>query len=145
MHQETGIPLVATNDSHYTYEQDQVAHDILLCIQTGKLVSDTNRMRYEGGQYYLKSEEEMRALFPYAPEAIENTHRIAMRCQVEITFGEQKLPHYEVPDHKSAEQYLRELCEAGFEKRYAVLPEKYTREQLRERMEYELSTIKNMG
>ena len=84
MSQETGIGLVATNDIHYTYAEDAQAHDILLCIQTNKKVSDENRMRYEGGQYYVKSEEEMKELFPYALEALENTHRIAMRCQVEI-------------------------------------------------------------
>ena len=92
MSQETGIELVATNDIHYTYREDEQAHDILLCIQTGKLLSDENRMRYEGGQYYVKSEEEMKELFSYAPAAIENTQKIADRCDVEIVFGERKLP-----------------------------------------------------
>ena len=98
LHQETGIDLVATNDVHYIYDSDVEAHDILLCIQTGKKVSDTDRMRYEGGQYYLKSAEEMEALFPYAKEAIENTHKIAERCHVEIEFGDYKLPHFDVPE-----------------------------------------------
>ena len=91
MHQETGIDLVATNDIHYTYKEDADPHDILLCLQTGKKLSDTDRMRYEGGQYYVKSEQEMAALFPYALEALENTHKIAERCHVEIEFGVTKL------------------------------------------------------
>ena len=98
MSQETGIELVATNDVHYTYAEDAEPHDILLCLQTGKKLSDENRMRYEGGQYFVKSEEEMRALFPYAAQAIENTQKIADRCNVEIEFGVTKLPHFEVPE-----------------------------------------------
>lgn len=101
MSQETGIELVATNDLHYVKESDAEAHDILLCIQTNKKVSDADRMRYEGGQYYLKSPEEMENLFPYAKQALENTGKIAKRCNVEIVFGEQKVPKYEVPDRKS--------------------------------------------
>mgnify|MGYP000320326652 FL=1 len=87
MSQETGIELVATNDIHYTYAEDARAHDILLCIQTGKKLADEDRMRYEGGQYYIKSEEEMKKLFPYALQALENTQKIADRCDVEIEFG----------------------------------------------------------
>ena len=102
MHKETGLELVATNDIHYVLAEDWEAHDILLCIQTQKKVTDENRMRYEGGQYYLKSEEEMRALFPYAPEAIENTQRIAERCEVEIEFGHYKLPKFDVPEGYTA-------------------------------------------
>ena len=98
MSEETGIELVATNDVHYTYAEDAEAHDILLCIQTGKKLTDENRMRYEGGQYYVKSEEEMRKLFSYATQAIDNTHKIAERCHVEIEFGVTKLPHVEVPE-----------------------------------------------
>ena len=98
MSRELSMDLVATNDIHYILAEDAAAHDILLCIQTGKKVSDENRMRYEGGQYYVKSEEEMRALFPYAQEAIDNTHKIAERCNVEIEFGVTKLPKYEVPE-----------------------------------------------
>ncbi len=94
---DTGIELVATNDVHYTYQEDETPHDILLCLQTGKKLSDENRMRYEGGQYYVKSEEEMKKLFPYAMEAVENTQKIADRCQVEIEFGVTKLPKFEVP------------------------------------------------
>ena len=94
LHQETGIDLVATNDVHYTYAEDATAHDILLCIQTAKKLEDEDRMRYEGGQYYVKSPEEMARLFPYALEALENTHKIAMRCNVEIEFGVTKLPKF---------------------------------------------------
>ena len=140
MNKETGIPLVATNDSHYIYADDAEAHDILLCIQTQKKVTDEDRMRYDGGQYYLKSEEEMRELFPYAQEAIDNTHRIAERCQVEIVFGEYKLPLYDVPGGLTAWEYLNSLCEEGLLKRYGEDADLH-----RERLEYELNTIKSMG
>ncbi len=148
---ETGIPLIATNDSHYTFAEDAEPHDILLCIQTGKKVTDTDRMRYEGGQYYLKSEEEMRALFRYAPEAIDNTSRIAERCSVEIEFGNYKLPVFAVPDGKTADAYLRELCYEGIERRYpgCLHEEDGGRKRygmdLRARLEYELQTIETMG
>ncbi len=141
MSKELGMPMVVTNDVHYIKEEDAVPHDLLLCIQTGKLVTDEDRMRYEGGQYYLKSEEEMKKLFPYALEAIENTHRIAERCNVEIVFGEQKVPKYDVPEGYDAESYLRHLCENGLKKRYGQNPAK----ELEDRMNYELDTIKNMG
>ncbi|MDR1765249.1 MAG: DNA polymerase III subunit alpha [Lachnospiraceae bacterium] len=118
MHRETGIPLVATNDTHYTLEGDAQAHDILLCVQTGKKVSDENRMRYEGGQYFVKSEAQMRDIFPYALQALENTHEIAMRCDVEIEFGVTKLPRYDVPAGSDAWGYLNRLCEEGFARRY---------------------------
>lgn len=140
LHGEMGIELVATNDVHYIYDSDAEAHDILLCIQTGKKVSDENRMRYEGGQYYLKSLEEMAALFPYALEALENTHKISSRCHVEIEFGQYKLPHFDVPDGYSADSYLRELCEKGLRERYGEKAE-----SLRERLDYELDTISSMG
>ena len=140
MSQELGIDLVATNDIHYTYASDVEAHDILLCIQTGKKVSDTNRMRYEGGQLYCKSEEEMRSLFPYAPEAIENTHKIAERCEVEIEFGVTKLPKFDVPDGKTAWNYLNELCFAGLEERYPN-----DDGTLKRRLKYELAVIRTMG
>ncbi len=140
MSHETGIELVATNDIHYTYAEDEEPHDILLCIQTGKKVSDENRMRYEGGQYYCKSEEEMKALFPYAPEAIENTHKIAERCNVEIEFGVTKLPKYDVPDGKTSWEYLNELCFDGLAKRYPNYDN-----SLKERLDYELDVIKTMG
>ena len=141
---ETGIKLVATNDVHYTFAEDAEAHDILLCIQTQKKVQDEDRMRYEGGQYYLKSEEEMKGLFPYAPEAIENTADIAKRCNVNIEFGHYKLPKFDVPEGYTAETYLRSLCTEGLRKRYAgVTPEAY--KELEERLEYELNTIKGMG
>ncbi len=141
MSKETGIPLVATNDVHYIMAEDDVPHDLLLCIQTGKLVTDEDRMRYEGGQYYLKSEEEMRRIFPYAPEALDNTHKIAERCNVEIEFGKQKVPRYDVPEGYDAESYLRSLCMEGLKKRYGDNPSAL----LTERMDYELSTIRDMG
>lgn len=140
MSQETGIELVATNDIHYTYAQDAKAHDILLCIQTGKKVSDENRMRYEGGQYYVKSPEEMAQLFPYALEALENTHKIAMRCHVDIEFGKYKLPQFPVPEGYDAWTYLKKITSEGFRRRYPDEPE-----ALRERLTYELNTIKDMG
>ena len=140
MSQELGIDLVATNDIHYILAEDAAPHDILLCIQTGKKVSDENRMRYEGGQYYCKSEEEMRALFPYAQEAIDNTHKIAERCNVEIEFGVTKLPKYEVPEGYDSWSYLNKLCQDGMARRY---PEDDG--TLQKRLEYELSVIHNMG
>ena len=140
MSQETGIELVATNDIHYTYANDVKPHDILLCIQTGKKLADEDRMRYEGGQYYVKSPEEMEALFPYAKEALENTGKIAERCKVEIVFGEKKLPKYDVPDGFTSWEYLNKLCYEGLERRYPGDDPK-----IRERLEYELSVIKRMG
>ena len=140
MSRETGIELVATNDVHYTYSSDAEAHDILLCVQTGKSLKDENRMRYEGGQYYVKSEEEMRRLFPYAPEAIENTGKIAERCNVEIEFGVTKLPKFDVPNGYTAWEYLNKLCFEGFDKRYTD-----NKEELKKRLNYELGVIKDMG
>lgn len=138
---ELSIDLVATNDIHYTYESDAEAHDILLCIQTGKKVTDENRMRYEGGQYFCKSEQQMAELFPYAREALENTHKIAERCNVEIVFGEQKVPKFDVPGGQDAFSYLKQLCEEGLLMRYGQNPSK----ELWDRLYYELNTIKNMG
>lgn len=140
MSRELNIELVATNDVHYTYEDDAEAHDILLCIQTGKKVNDEDRMRYEGGQYYLKSEEEMRELFSYAPQALDNTHKIAKRCNVEIEFGVTKLPKYDVPEGFTSESYLEHLCMEGLVKRYGERAA-----ELEERLDYELSVIKKMG
>ena len=140
MHRETGIDLVATNDVHYTMAEDAEPHDVLLCLQTQKKLSDENRMRYEGGQYYVKSPEEMARLFPYALEALENTHRIAERCHVEIEFGVTKLPKYDVPDGLTSWEYLNKLCYEGLEQRYHPVTE-----ELKKRLDYELSTIKNMG
>ncbi len=147
MSRELDIPLVATNDVHYTYENDADSHDILLCLQTGKKLADENRMRYEGGQYYVKSEEEMRALFPYALEALENTGRIAKRCNVEIEFGVTKLPRYEVPEGYDSWGYLNKLCADGLSERYGDVnqPAGTTGQTLRERLEYELSVIRAMG
>ncbi|MBP3610127.1 MAG: DNA polymerase III subunit alpha [Lachnospiraceae bacterium] len=140
MHKETGIELVATNDVHYIYDTDVEAHDILLCIQTQKKVTDEDRMRYDGGQYYLKSAEEMEQLFPYAKEALENTHKIAERCNVTIEFGHYKLPHYDVPEGYDAWTYLQHLCAEGMKKRYAVVTE-----ELQARLDYELGIIHKMG
>ncbi|VYT08623.1 DNA polymerase III subunit alpha [uncultured Blautia sp.] len=140
MHQETGIDLVATNDVHYTTAEDAEPHDILLCLQTGKKLADEDRMRYEGGQYYVKSPEEMERLFPYALEALENTHKIAERCHVEIEFGVTKLPKYDVPEGYTSWEYLNKLCFDGLSERYHPVTQ-----ELKDRLEYELSTIKNMG
>ena len=140
MSRKLNIPLVATNDVHYTYAEDAAPHDILLCIQTAKKLDDEDRMRYEGGQYYIKSEEEMKRLFPYAPEAIENTHRIAERCHVEIEFGVTKLPKFEVPQGYDSWTYLNKLCMDGLKERY---PEDDG--TLKKRLDYELGTIKRMG
>ena len=137
---ETKIPLVATNDTHYIKAEDAKAHDILLCIQTQKKVTDENRMRYEGEQFYLKSASEMEALFPYALEALENTYKIAQRCHVEIEFGEYKLPEFDVPDGYLAWDYLQLLCMEGLKERY---PNNWN--DLTERLSYELDTIHNMG
>lgn len=140
MSEETGIPLVATNDVHYINADDEKAHDILLCIQTQKKVTDENRMRYEGGQFFLKSPEEMAEIFPYALQALENTHDIAKRCNVEIVFGEYKLPRFDVPAGYTAWEYLQKLCFEGLKERYP-----HNWEELRKRLQYELDTIHNMG
>jgi len=140
MHEELGIPLVATNDIHYVNAKDWEAHDFLLCIQTNKKLKDEDRMRYEGGQYYLKSPEEMEALFPYAQEALENTYKIAQRCNVEIVFGEQKVPKFDVPEPYDAYGYLEHLCREGIKRRYQPVTK-----ELQERLDYELGTIKHMG
>ena len=140
MSQETNIPLVVTNDIHYIYDTDEKPHDILLCIQTQKKVTDENRMRYEGGQYYLKSPEEMYDLFPYAMGALENTYEIAKRCNVEIEFGEYKLPKFDVPEGYTALEYLTKLCFDGLEVRYPN-----PSEELKKRLHYELDTISSMG
>ncbi|MBQ8822556.1 MAG: DNA polymerase III subunit alpha, partial [Lachnospiraceae bacterium] len=148
MSKELNIPLVATNDVHYTYADDVKPHDILLCIQTGKKLADEDRMRYEGGQYYVKSEEEMKGLFPYAWEAVENTQRIAERCNVEIEFGVTKLPHFEVPEGYDSWTYLNKLCYDGLHERYGEdenAPAGDTGLTLKERLDYELDVIKNMG
>ena len=147
MSRELQIPLVATNDVHYTYASDVDPHDILLCLQTGKKLADEDRMRYEGGQYYVKSEEEMKGLFPYAWEAVENTQRIADRCNVEIEFGVTKLPKYEVPEGYDSWTYLNKLCMDGLVERYgdANLPAGDTGMSLQQRLDYELGVIKTMG
>lgn len=140
IHTETGIPMICSNDSHYIYKEDNIPHDILLCIQTGKTVHDENRMRYEGGQYYVKSIDEMYDLFPEDKEVLENTQRIADRCNVEFVFHDLKLPRFDVPEGKTAKQYLRELCYAGFAEKYTDASE-----DLKRRLDYELNTIETMG
>ena len=160
MSKELGIPLVVTNDVHYTYAEDVKPHDILLCIQTGKKLADEDRMRYVGGQYYVKSEEEMKGLFPYAWEAVENTQSIADRCKVEIEFGVTKLPHFQVPEGYDSWTYLNKLCYDGLKERYGErqvqadagnrpagesVPLEDRDQTLRERLDYELKVIKDMG
>ena len=140
MHDEEGFPLVCTNDCHYTYKEDVDSHDILLCIQTGKKVMDEDRMRYEGGQYYVKSPEEMASLFRFVPEAVANTERIAERCNVTITFGERKLPKFDVPAGYDSWSYLNKLCHEGIEERYHPVTK-----EIWDRLTYELETIRNMG
>lgn len=149
---ELGIPMVVTNDSHYIYKEDWEAHDVLLCIQTNAKVQDEDRMRYEKGQFYLKSKEEMAALFPYAHEALENTHKIAERCNVNIVFGEQKVPKFDVPDGYTADSYLEKLVYDGMEKKYGIAvagassaPEGTREHEVWERINHELSVIKDMG
>ncbi len=147
MSKELDIPMVVTNDVHYTYAEDADSHDVLLCLQTNKKLTDEDRMRYVGGQYYVKSEEEMKGLFPYAWEAVENTQRIADRCNVEIEFGVTKLPKYEVPEGYDSWSYLNKLCDEGLAERYGDgnLPAGDTGQTLRERLDYELSVIHSMG
>ena len=137
---ETGIPLVVTNDCHYTNKEDAASHDVLLCIQTGKKLQDVDRMRFETDEFYVKSEEEMLELFPYAKEAVYRTQEIADRCHVEIVFGETKLPHFEVPEGYDSWTYLNKLCYEGLDRRYGDKAE-----SLKSRLEYELNVIKNMG
>ena len=140
MHQETGIPLVATNDAHYLRKEDAESHDVLLCIQTGKTVDDANRMRYEPQNFYLRSTEEMEQLFGGYPEAIENTQRIADRCQFDFTFGKYHLPEFKLPPGYDSPTYLRKLCEEGFLERYGTEKESY-----RQQLEYEMDMIGKMG
>lgn len=140
MSRELGMELVATNDIHYTYEEDVKPHDILLCLQTGKRLADEDRMRYEGGQYYVKSPEQMAQLFPYALYALENTQKIADRCNVEIEFGVTKLPKYDVPEGYTSWEYLNKLCFEGLEGRYPK-----DDGTLRDQLTYELSIIQKMG
>jgi len=137
-----GVPLVAANDVHYVAKNHSVAHDILLCIQTGARLTDEKRMRYPSNEFYLKSAQEMEGLFPEFPEALENTLVIAERCNLELTFGESKFPSYPPPPAKTREGYFRELCEAGLQKRYG---DRAVEPQLRERMEFEMDVIERMG
>ena len=140
IHQETGIPLVCTNDAHYLRPEDAESHDVLLCIQTGKTVDDENRMRYEPRNFYLRSTEEMEELFGAYPDAVANTQRIADRCQMEFTFGKYHLPEFQLPPGVDSPTYLRQLCEKGFTERYGTEHEEYRRQ-----LDYELDMIGRMG
>ncbi len=137
---ETGLPLAATNDAHYLRKEDAKMQDVLLCIQTGKTVDDENRMRFETEEFYLKSEQEMRDLFPNYPEAIENTAKIAEQCNLEFVFNEYHLPSFPVPEGYTNEEYFRKLCMDGFRERYPHQPSEYM-----ERLEYEIGVISRMG
>ena len=137
---ETGLPLVATNDAHYLTREDSYIQDVLMCIQMGKTVDDPNRMRFETQEFYIKPEEEMRALFPNLPEALENTQRIADRCNVEFEFNHYHLPEYVPPDGSDSLTYFRRLCEEGFRARYPEQPPEY-----RKRLDYEMNVIETMG
>jgi len=140
MNKETGIPLVATNDIHYLRKEDAEVHDILLCIQTGKTVEEKDRLKFPSNEFYLKSPEEMERIFPYALEALDNTIKIADVCNVEFDFNQIHLPNYDVPNNYEAKDYLRELCTKGLMERYGTAAE-----GLKERLEYELKTIEDMG
>ncbi|MFR6437574.1 MAG: DNA polymerase III subunit alpha, partial [Peptoniphilaceae bacterium] len=137
---ETGIDLVATNDCHYLNKEDADAHDALLCIQTASILDEEERMRFPSDEFYVKSPEEMAELFPYAPEALENTAKIAARCHVELEFHHLHLPHFELPEGYTNEGYLRKLVEEGLVKRYGEV-----NEAVRNRVEFELDTIFSMG
>ena len=140
LHNETGIPMVCTNDAHYLRKEDAESHDVLLCIQTGKTVDDENRMRYEPQNFYLRSTEEMEALFAGYPDAVANTERIAEMCQMEFTFGKYHLPEFQLPEGYDSPTYLRELCSRGFEKRYGQ-----AKPEDRKQLDYELDMIEKMG
>ena len=140
--EETGIPLVATNDAHYLRRGDALAHEVLLCIQTGKKITDEDRMRFDSDQLYLKSPEEMEEAFRNIPEAIANTVRIAESCNVELEFNKLHLPGFVVPDNRDPYEYLCSLCEEGLKWRCVdaeSIPE------YRQRLEYELQVIRQMG
>ena len=137
---ETGLPLIVSNDAHYLRREDATMQDVLLCIQTSKTVDDPNRMKFQGEEFYLKSEEELRSLFPGQEEAFENTCRIADRCNLEFVFNEYHLPSFPVPDGYTNEEYFRKLCMDGFRERYPNPPESYM-----ERLEYEIGVISRMG
>jgi len=136
----TGVPLVCTNDSHYTAPEDASPHDLLLCIGTNATVSDTNRMRMEGGSYYVKSEEEMRALFPELPEAFDNTWSIAEQCDLELEFGRLHLPDADLPPGLGSDEHLANLAREGVRRRYPGISEDVSR-----RLEYELDVIRQTG
>ncbi len=139
--EETGIPLVVTNDSHYIEKEDSRTHRILLCIQTNHTINDEDRMEFQTDEFYLKSEQEMRSLFPNHPEAFDNTQKIAERCNVEFEFGVRKLPHFDVPNNEDHYEYFKRGCYEGLYRHYGENPDS----SLTDRLEYELSTIKRMG
>ncbi len=137
---ETGLPLIVSNDAHYLRREDAKMQDVLLCVQTGKTLDDPNRMKFQTDEFYLKSEEEMRQLFPNCQEAFINTQAIADRCNVEFTFNQYHLPAFPVPEGYTGESYFRQLCENGFRERYPEAPEEY-----RQRLDYEIDVISRMG
>ena len=137
---ELNLPLVVTNDAHYLRREDSVIQDVLLCIQTGKTVDDPKRMKFQTDEFYLKSEEELRQLFPNCPEAFENTAKIAQRCNLDFEFHKYHLPSFPVPEGYTNEEFFRKLCEDGFSQRYENPPKEY-----RERLEYEIGVISRMG
>ena len=137
---ETGLPMVVTNDAHYLRRVDATMQDVLLCVQTGKTVDDPNRMKFQTEEFYLKSEEELRQLFPNCDEAFENTAIIADRCNLEFVFNEYHLPSFPVPEGYTNDEYFRKLCMDGFRERYENPPESYL-----ERLEYEIGVISRMG
>ena len=139
---ELNIPLVATNDAHYLKREDAYNHEVLLCIQTGKKMSDEDRMKFETDEFYIKSPEEMIEYFQNIPEAIENTVKIAEKCNMDFEFGVTKLPNYEVPtEYKTHAEYFRELCNKGIIKRYGENPS----QEIKDRLQYEISVIEKMG
>ena len=140
LHEETGLPLVVTNDAHYLRKEDAYAHDVLLCIQTGKTVDDENRMRYEPQNFYLRTTEEMASLFPEYPEAVENTGKIAEMCNIEFTFGKYHLPEFKLPEGYDSFSYFKELCDKGYRERYGE-----GSEALRRQLTYEQDMIEKMG
>ena len=139
LHQETGIPMVCTNDAHYLRKEDAEAHDVLLCIQTGKLLEDENRMRYEPRNFYLRSEEEMAELFADYEGAVENTARIADMCHLEFTFGKYHLPEFQLPEGYDSFSYLQKLCDEGYRERYG------DDDSNRAQLQYEMDMIEKMG
>ena len=143
--EELGIPFVATNDAHYVRREDAKAHDVLLAIQTATTLDDEKRMRFPNDEFYLKSEDEMRKIFAYCPEACDNTEVIAKQCNYDFKFGEYHLPEFKAPEGKTNTEYLRELCYDGLKDRYSAAFAEGKQDELMKRLNYELGTIESMG